>query len=72
MMIHELKEVKDAAKQLRRRKEELEREMEHILKKFERKEVEEKEFLEKKHKIEREYVEVMDRLAQLKYILGEA
>ncbi|HDJ89442.1 MAG TPA: hypothetical protein ENG40_01950 [Thermoprotei archaeon] len=66
--------IKDAhsyLKMLIKKKKELEKRMEDLNKKKEKKQITEDEYLKEKKKIEREYIEVMDRLVQMKYITGQ-
>ena len=58
-------------KELQKKKEELEKEMEKLLKLKKEGKISEEEFEKRKKKIEREFVEVMDRLVQMRYITGE-
>lgn len=58
-------------KELQKKKEELEKEMERLLKLKKEGKISEEEFEKRKKKIEREFVEVMDRLVQMRYITGE-
>jgi len=64
--------------EIKRRSKELEREQDALLEKlkdlrgmFERGEISEKEYGEKKHPIERALVEILDRQAQMRFLLGE-
>ncbi|MGQ9478859.1 MAG: SHOCT domain-containing protein [Thermoproteota archaeon] len=59
-------DTKDRLKQLEKEKERLEREYEDLQKRFERGEISREEYENRKHDIEREFVEVMDRIAQYK------
>jgi len=65
----DFKDPREALKMLERRKKELEEEMERLLKKLERGEIGEEEFNERRVKIEREFVEIMDRIVQLRFIV---
>jgi len=56
---------------LKKRKEELERELEELVKMRERGEISEEEYEKRRRAIEREFVEIMDRLVQMRYITGE-
>ena len=58
-------------RELQKKKEQLEREMEELIKLKKEGKISEEEFEKRKKKIEREYVEVMDRLVQMRYITGE-
>jgi|GEM_PF-1228905 uncharacterized membrane protein len=53
-------------KRLEREKERLEKEYEELKKSFEKGEVGKEEYEKRKHDIEREFVEVMDRIVQYK------
>lgn len=58
-------------KKLKKRKKELEEELEKLIKMRERGEISEEEYEKRKKMIEREFVEIMDRLVQMRYITGE-
>ncbi len=66
----DFKDPREALKALEKRKKELEEELERLVKRKDRGEISEEEFHEYKGKIEREYIEVMDRLAQLRFIVS--
>jgi len=68
--LYEFKDPKEALKALEKRQKELIRELEELIKKKERKEISEEEFHAQKTRLEREYVEVMDRLVQLRFIVS--
>jgi|GEM_PF-761592 len=68
--LRDYKDPKDALKALEKRQKELVKELEELIKKRERGEISEEEFNAQKVKIEREYIEVMDRLAQLRFIVS--
>ncbi len=68
--LYEFKDPKEALKALEKRQKELIKELEELIKKRESGEISEEEFHVQKTKLEREYVEVMDRLAQLRFIIG--
>jgi len=64
--------------EIKRRSKELEREQDALLEKlkdlrgmFERGEISEEEYEEKRHPIERALVEILDRQAQMRFLLGE-
>ncbi len=64
--------------EIKRRSKEFEREQDALLAKlkdlkgmFERGEISEKEYNEKRHPIERALVEILDRQAQMRFLLGE-
>jgi len=65
----DFKDPREALRMLEKRKKELEEEMERLLKKLERGEIGEEEFNERRVKIEREFVEIMDRIVQLRFIV---
>jgi hypothetical protein len=60
---------KKLKKQLLRRKDELLALYQKLEKDFENKSMDKSEFDERKNKIERELVEIMDRLTQLKFLM---
>ncbi len=66
-----MKDAQEYLKELLRKKEELEKEMEILNKKKNKKQITDEEYQKEKKKIEREFIEVMDRLAQMKYIVGQ-
>lgn len=68
--MRDFKDPKEALKALEKRQRELEKEMDELVRKKERGEISEEEFGERKVKIEREFIEVMDRLMQLRFIVG--
>ena len=57
-------------KALEKRRKELVEELEQLVEKRKRGEIGEEEFAERKSQLEREFIEVMDRLAQLRFIVG--
>jgi uncharacterized membrane protein len=64
--------------EIKRRSKDLEREQDALLEKlkdlrgmFERGEISEEEYEEKRHPIERALVEILDRQAQMRFLLGE-
>ncbi len=64
----------DAEEELRRllkEKERIEREFEELLKLRREGTISEEEFSERKYRLEREFVEVMDRIVQLRFILSQ-
>lgn len=65
------KSPKDALKVLKKRKQELEKEFEKIRKKVEKGELTKEEYEDRRKKLEREYVEVMDRIVQMSYISSQ-
>lgn len=68
--MHEYKDPREALKALERRQKELVKELEELIKKKERGEISEEEFNAQRVRLEREYVEVMDRLTQLRFIVS--
>lgn len=63
-------EMKERVKELQRRKDELLDELKELDKKRESGEISEEEYKERRHTIERGLVEVMDRLAQMRFIIS--
>jgi len=59
------------AEKLKKRGKELEKEMEALQKKFQKGEIGREEYEFKRKAIEREFIEVMDRLVQMRYVTGE-
>lgn len=59
------------AERLKKRRKELEKEMEALQKKFQKGEIERGEYESRRKAIEREFIEVMDRLVQMRYVTGE-
>lgn len=59
------------AKDLKKQSDKLVEELKNLDKKFKNGLVDENEYNLKKHKIEREIVEVMDRLAQMRFLSGK-
>ena len=70
MELSQFKDPKNALKYLKKEKKKLEEEMEQLLKRRDRGEISEKEFNSKKREIERRFIEIMDRIAQMKYLSG--
>jgi len=68
--IRDYKSPEEALKALEKRRAEIEKEMELLVSKRDSGEISEDEFLERKAGLEREFIEVMDRLTQLRFILG--
>ena len=64
-------EIKGRVKELERRRDELLDELKELDKKRKSGEVSEEEYKERRHTIERGLVEIMDRLAQMKFISSE-
>lgn len=63
-------EMKERVKELQRRKDELLDELKELDKKRESGEISEEEYEERRHTVERGLVEVMDRLAQMRFIIS--
>lgn len=70
LSFRDFKDPREALKALEKKKKELEEELERLVKRKNEGEISEEEFHECKSKIEREYIEVMDRLAQLRFIVS--
>ncbi|MEM1509050.1 MAG: hypothetical protein QW291_04695 [Thermofilaceae archaeon] len=70
LSFRDFKDPREALKALEKRKKELEDELEKLVKRKNKGEINEEEFHEYRNKIEREYIEVMDRLAQLRFIIS--
>ncbi|MEM0023160.1 MAG: hypothetical protein QW407_00235 [Thermofilaceae archaeon] len=68
--LSDFKDPRDALKALEKRRAELEKELESLIKRRERGEIGEEQFEELRVKLEREFIEVMDRIAQLRFIVG--
>jgi len=68
--LRDFKDPREALKALEKRRKELIEELERLVEKRKRGEIGEEEFAEKKSQLEREFIEVMDRLAQLRFIVG--
>ena len=66
------KDPKEYLSILEKEKERLEKEMEALIEKRNKGEISEEEFNEAKKRIERKFIEVMDRIVQLRYITGES
>lgn len=63
-------EIKGRMKELERRRDDLLNEFKELEKKSESGEVSEEEYKERRHTIERELVEIMDRLIQMGFIMS--
>ncbi|RLE80871.1 MAG: hypothetical protein DRJ51_04955 [Thermoprotei archaeon] len=70
-MMREFESPKEALKYFKKKKKELEDRMEQLIKLRDEGKITCEEFEEKKREIEREFIEVMDRIAQLSYILSQ-
>jgi len=64
-------EMKDRVKQLERERDALLKELKDLDRKLKEGEIGEEEYKEKRHTIERGLVEIMDRLVQMGFIMGE-
>ncbi|MBS7609775.1 hypothetical protein KEJ19_04295 [Candidatus Bathyarchaeota archaeon] len=62
--------MKQRLKELEKRRDELLKELKELKRRFENKELSHEEYEIKRHGIEREIVEVMDRLVQIQFLLG--
>ena len=71
MGVAEPGKMRDYIKRLHERKKEIEREFEKLLEERKRGLISEEEYERRKRKLEREYVEIMDRLVQMRYLSGE-
>jgi len=63
-------EVKERVKELQRKKDELLEELKELDKRRKDGEISEEEYKERRHTIERGLVEIMDRLAQMRFIIS--
>lgn len=64
------KAMKQKLKELEKRRDELLKELKELKRRFENKELSQEEYEIKRHGLEREIVEVMDRLVQIQFLLG--
>ena len=71
MSLNKFKSLKEALEYYKKRRKELEEEMEYLHDLREKGKISEEEFEERKKKIEREFIEVMDRITQLNYIANQ-
>ncbi len=71
MGIADIEEIKKYVKKLKQRKKEIESEYARLTNMWKRGKISNEEYEQRKRKLEREYVEVMDRLAQMRYFTGE-
>ncbi|MEM2925935.1 MAG: hypothetical protein QXO94_00515 [Candidatus Bathyarchaeia archaeon] len=62
--------MKQKLKELEKRRDELLKELKELKRRFENKELSQEEYEIKRHGVEREIVEVMDRLVQIQFLLG--
>lgn len=68
--LSDFKDPREALKALEKRRRELEDELEELIRKRDSGEIGEEEFNERRLKLEREFIEIMDRLAQLRFIVS--
>ena len=64
-------EIKERAKHLEKEKDALLNELKELEKMHKDGQINEEEYGERRHKIERGLVEIMDRLAQMKFLMGQ-
>ncbi len=64
--------IKAYSKDLEKQRDALLKELETLKKRFESGEISEEEYKKERHKVERKIVEVMDRLAQMRFLMGRA
>jgi len=67
-----LEDVGAYSKDLEKRRDSLIDEIKKLEERLKKGEINEKVYKEERHKLERALVEVMDRLAQMKFIMGQA
>lgn len=65
-------EIKENAKHLEKERDALLKELKELEKMRKEGQISEEEYKERRHKIERGLVETMDRLAQMKFLMGQA
>ncbi len=65
-------DIKDRKKQLERQRDALLNELKELEKMHKEGQISDEEYKERRHKIERGLVEIMDRLAQMKFLSGQA
>lgn len=65
-------EIKERAKHLEKERDALLNELKELEKMHREDQINEEEYGERRHKIERCLVEIMDRLAQMKFLMGQA
>jgi len=59
------------SKDLEKRRDSLIKDLKNLEKKLKKGEITEEQYKEERHKIERALVEVMDRLAQMRFLMGQ-
>ncbi len=64
-------EIKDRAKSLEKQRDELLKELKKLNEDYKKGKINEDTYKAKRHEIERAIVEVMDRLAQMHFLMGE-
>ena len=64
-------EIKDRAKSLEKQRDELLKELKKLNEDYKKGKINEDTYKVKRHEIERAIVEVMDRLAQMHFLMGE-
>ncbi|MCD6470703.1 hypothetical protein J7L29_07895 [Candidatus Bathyarchaeota archaeon] len=64
-------EIKDRAKSLEKQRDELLKELKKLNEDYKKGKINEDAYKVKRHEIERAIVEVMDRLAQMHFLMGE-
>ncbi|MEM2904849.1 MAG: hypothetical protein QW057_04870 [Candidatus Bathyarchaeia archaeon] len=69
-MAADVREMKRQFKELETRRDELVEQLKQLRRRHERKEITDQEYEDKQYVIEREIVEVMDRLVQMRYLLN--
>jgi len=70
VMAADAKAMRKRFKELETRRDELVNELKDLSRRFDRKEITDDEYANRRHEIERHIVEVMDRLAQMRYLLS--
>ena len=63
--------IKEKAKHLEKQRDALLKEFKELEKMHREGQINEEEYKERRHKIERGLVEIMDRLAQMKFLMGQ-
>jgi len=64
-------EIKERAKHLEKQRDALLNEFKELEKMHKEGQINNEEYEERRHKIERDLVEIMDRLAQMKFLMGQ-
>ena len=67
-----LGDISTHSKNLEKQRDTLLKDLENLKERLKRGEISEDEYKEERHKIERKIVEVMDRLAQMRFLMGRA